>query len=166
MTVVGTAVKCAKIVHDAVQEGAIIVTGEAPKNDGGCFVKPLLLTGVTDGMKISREEIFAPIVSVLRFSDAYDVIRRANDTEMGLAAYVYTESMSTALWASDALEYGMVAVNTYSFTGPPLPFGGGKQSGLGREGSTMGIYEYLENKNVSFGGLASRPKTKEKEMAR
>ncbi len=153
MTVAGTVIKCAEMVRDAVQEGAVIVTGETSKNDGGYFVTPLLLTGVTDDMKISREEIFAPIVSVLRFNDVCDVIQRANDTEMGLAAYVYTASMSTALWASEALEYGMVAVNAYSFTGPPLPFGGWKQSGLGREGSTLGINEYLENKNVSFGGI-------------
>lgn len=167
MTVAGTAVKCAKIVRDAVQKGAIIVQGQTLQNNTGNFVAPLLLTGVTDDMDISREEVFAPIVSVLRFDEVDKVIKRANDTEMGLAAYVFTESMNTALWASDALEYGMVAVNTSSFTGPPLPFGGWKQSGLGREGSTLGIYEYLENKNVSFGGLTARPivRTKEKEMA-
>jgi len=98
--------------------------------------------------------MFAPVVSVLRFTETADVMSRANATEMGLAAYICTRSMNTALWASEALEYGMVAVNTASFTGPPLPFGGWKQSGLGREGSTLGIYEYLENKNVSFGNLA------------
>lgn len=165
MTVAGAAVKCAKLVHDAVQAGAKIVAGETPRNDGGYFVSPLLLTGITDDMEISREEVFAPIVSVLRFNDSDDVIQRANDTEMGLAAYIHTESMNTALWASDALEYGMVAVNASSFTGPPLPFGGWKQSGLGREGSTLGINEYLENKNVSFGGLQARPQVKDLEMA-
>ncbi len=131
-----------------------------------CAMNLWRLTGVTDDMEISREEIFTPILSVLRFSDTHDVIRRANDTEMGLAAYVFTDSMRTELWASDALEYGMVAVNAYSFTGPPLPFGGSKQSGLGREGSTLGIYEYLENKNISFGGLFEPSEIKELEIAK
>jgi len=165
MTVAGTAMKCTKIVRDAVQAGGLIVTGKAPQKDDGYFVAPLLLTGITDDMEISREEIFAPIVSVQRFSDTHDVIRRANDTEMGLAAYICTDSMKTALWVSEALEYGMVAVNASSFTGPPLPFGGWKQSGLGREGSTLGIYEYLENKNVSFGALYDFPETKKMELA-
>ncbi len=153
MTVANTPQNCARIVGDAVREGASIVSGEAPEADGTYFINPVMLTGVTDAMEIAREEMFAPVVPVLRFTDTADVLARANDTEMGLAAYICTQSMNTALWASEALEYGMVAVNTPSFTGPPLPFGGWKQSGLGREGSSLGIYEYLENKNVSFGGL-------------
>lgn len=155
MTVAATQAACAHNVDAALMAGAKINTGNAPVKDGTFFVTPVLLTNVTDDMDIARQEMFAPIVSVLRFSDARDVITRANNTEMGLAAYVYTQSMNTALWASNSLEYGMVAVNTASFTGPPLPFGGWKQSGLGREGSTLGINEYLENKNVSFGGLPS-----------
>lgn len=154
MTVSNTPQSCARIVADAVKQGATIVAGKAPEADGTYFVAPVMLTGVTDAMEIAREEMFAPVVSVLRFTETADVMSRANATEMGLAAYICTRSMNTALWASEALEYGMVAVNTASFTGPPLPFGGWKQSGLGREGSTLGIYEYLENKNVSFGNLA------------
>lgn len=165
MTVAGAAGKCAQMVRDAVKAGATVSAGNLPESGGGYYVPPLLLSGVTDEMQISREEIFAPIISVLRFGTKEDVIQRANDTEMGLAAYIFTESMKTALWASNLLEYGMVAVNAASFTGPPLPFGGWKQSGLGREGSTLGIYEYLENKNVSFGGLLPRHKTTDLEIA-
>lgn len=157
MTVAGTPEKCAEYVRDAVHAGATIVEGKILQSNTGYFVTPLLLTGITDDMDISRQEIFAPIVSVLRFNEVDEVIQRANDTEMGLAAYIFTASMNTALWASQSLEYGMVAVNAASFTGPPLPFGGWKQSGLGLEGSTLGIYEYLENKNVSFGGLQAHP---------
>lgn len=155
MTVAGVSASCVRILCDAVHSGATIVTGNLPQNDGSYFINPVLLTGITDDMEIARTEMFAPIVSVLSFSADQDVIARANNTEMGLAAYIYTQSMNTALWASDMLEYGMVAVNTPSFTGPPLPFGGWKQSGLGREGSALGLYEYLENKNVSFGGMPS-----------
>ncbi len=153
MTVAGTPANAVRVVADALQEGARIVAGKLPVDDGSFFIEPVMLTGVTDNMEVAKTEMFAPVVSILRFNNANDVITRANDTEMGLAAYIYTQSMNTALWASNLLEYGMVAVNTSSFTGPPLPFGGWKQSGLGREGSTLGIYEYLENKNVSFGGL-------------
>ena len=153
MTVAATPANCARVVEAALTAGAVIVAGKVPVNDGSYFVEPVMLTGVTDDMEVAKAEIFAPVVSILRFSSAEEVIARANDTEMGLAAYIYTQSMNTAFWASNVLEYGMVAVNTPSFTGPPLPFGGWKQSGLGREGSTLGIYEYLENKNVSFGGL-------------
>jgi len=155
MTVKGTPENCARIVADAVKAGAAIVTGKAPIADGSFYIEPVLLTGVRDDMEIAHEEMFAPIISILRFTDTEDVIKRANDTEMGLAAYVQTQSLNTAHYASNALEYGMVAVNTPSFTGPPLPFGGWKQSGLGREGSTLGIYEYIENKNVSIGGLSN-----------
>lgn len=155
MTVAGTSDTVVRCVQEALHKGARVAAGFAPNASGVHFIKPVMLTDVTDDMEIAGVEMFAPIVSVLRFRDANDVITRANNTEMGLAAYIYTRSMTTSLWASDALEYGMVAVNTPSFTGPPLPFGGWKQSGLGREGSTLGINEYLENKNVSFGGLSS-----------
>lgn len=153
MSVAGSVERCAQYVQAAIDTGASLVqTGAAP-HQCGYFVTPQLLSGVTDDMDICREEIFAPIVSVLRFATVDEVIQRANDTEMGLAAYIFTQSMTTALWASNHLEYGMVAVNAASFTGPPLPFGGWKQSGLGREGASLGLNEYLENKNVSFGGL-------------
>jgi len=155
MTVPTAVANMAKMVKDACANGAKIRTSCAIESSQGYFVAPTLLTGVQDDMNIAREEIFGPILPVLRFSDLNDVIGRANNTEMGLAAYVYTQSLATAQIASQALEFGMIAVNTPSFTGPPLPFGGIKQSGLGREGSSMGIYEYLENKSISYGGLST-----------
>jgi len=154
MTVPIAVEKQVDLVETACASGAKVVARAEMPGSPGYFVPPTLLTGVDDSMDIAREEIFGPLVPVLRFSDAQDVIARANNTEMGLAAYVYTQSLTIAQAASNMLEFGMVAVNTPSFTGPPLPFGGWKQSGLGREGSTLGIYEYLENKNVTYGGFS------------
>jgi len=154
MTVPGAVKKCRGLLQNATAQGAEIIAHSAPVPKEGYFVQPTLLCGVTDDMAIAREEIFAPLLGVLTFSDTHEVITRANATEMGLAAYVYTRSLARAQMVSQALAFGMVAVNTPGFTGPPLPFGGWKQSGLGREGGVTGIYEYLENKNVSYGGMS------------
>lgn len=154
MTVHATVKKCQRLLAGAVAGGAEVVTGATSAQDGSNFVTPTVLRGVDDKMDIAREEIFAPLVPVMKFIETEEVIARANATEMGLAAYIYTPSLARAQAASAALEFGMVAVNTPAFTGPPLPFGGWKQSGLGREGSISGIYEYLENKSISFGGFS------------
>lgn len=106
-------------------------------------------------MLIARDETFGPVAAVLPFESEEEVIGRANANEMGLAGYVYTDSLRRALRLSEQIECGMLGVNTASFTGPPIPFGGWKQSGLGREGSRHGLGEYMEFKYVCFGDLAN-----------
>ena len=104
-------------------------------------------------MAITQEETFGPVAAVLPFDDEAEVLTRANATEYGLAAYVYTNDLKRAARLSEHLEYGMVALNTPTFTGAPIPFGGWKQSGLGREGSKHGLAEYMALKYVCLGGL-------------
>jgi aspartate-semialdehyde dehydrogenase len=122
---------------------------------GANFVNPTLLINVTDKMAIARDETFGPVLAVLPFDAEDEAIARANASEMGLAAYVYSESLKRATQVSQLLEYGMVGINTTSFTGAPVPFGGWKQSGLGREGSRHGIAEFMQLKYTCIGGLAS-----------
>jgi succinate-semialdehyde dehydrogenase/glutarate-semialdehyde dehydrogenase/aspartate-semialdehyde dehydrogenase len=153
MTHGGIAANCSKQVDDAVARGARLVVGDGRLN--GNFVTPTLLAGVREEMLISREETFGPVAALLSFRDEEEVVARANATEMGLAAYLYTNDLRRALRLTEALQYGMVAVNTASFTGPPVPFGGWKQSGLGREGARQGLMEFTETKYVCFGDLAA-----------
>lgn len=153
MTRAAGALKCAEQVADAVRRGAQVAATRTLGALGANFVAPTLLTGVTDDMAIAREETFGPVLAVLAFDDEAEVIARANASEMGLAAYVYTESLGRATRTSQRLAYGMVGVNTASFTGPPIPFGGWKQSGLGREGSHQGTAEFLACKYTCIGGL-------------
>lgn len=155
MTRPSVAEKCRQQIAQAVSAGARLVTGGEANALGGNFVTPTVLADVTDGMLIAREETFGPVAAILPFDDEAEVIKRANASEMGLAAYVYTSDIGRAMRVSDRLDYGMVAVNTPKFTGAPIPFGGWKQSGLGREGSRHGIAEYLESKYVCFGNLAA-----------
>lgn len=155
MTRPSVAEKCRQQIAQAVSAGARLVTGGEANALGGNFVTPTVLCDVTDDMLIAREETFGPVAAILPFDDEAEVIKRANASEMGLAAYVYTSDIGRAMRVSDRLDYGMVAVNTPKFTGAPIPFGGWKQSGLGREGSRHGIAEYLESKYVCFGNLAA-----------
>jgi succinate-semialdehyde dehydrogenase len=147
--------KCRAHIADAVSKGARLLTGSIPGLEAGNFVAPALLVDVRHDMLITSEETFGPVAPVLRFVDEDDVRSAANASEMGLAAYVYTRDLKRAMRLSDALEYGMVGINTASFTGAPIPFGGWKQSGLGREGSRHGLQEFMELKYVCFGGLAA-----------
>jgi succinate-semialdehyde dehydrogenase/glutarate-semialdehyde dehydrogenase len=133
-------------VADAVSKGAIVAAGGQRHQLGGTFFQPTVLTGVTQAMRVAREETFGPVAPIFRFETEAEVIAAANDTEFGLAAYFYTETVRRAWRVAEALEYGMVGHNTGLISNEVAPFGGIKQSGLGREGSHYGIEEYLEVK--------------------
>ncbi|HET8791814.1 MAG TPA: aldehyde dehydrogenase family protein, partial [Modicisalibacter sp.] len=147
--------KAAGIVDDALSKGATLVHGDQSMAPGPNFFMPTLVTGVTGQMKIWREENFAPVAGITKFSSDDEAIELANDTEYGLAAYVFTHDIRRIWKMLRALQNGMVSVNTVKMTGPPIPFGGVKQSGLGREGGTSGIDEYLDTKYYCLGGLGS-----------
>ncbi len=120
---------------------------------GGTFFEPTVLTGVTAAMKIFREETFGPVAPLIRFKTDAEVIELANRTEYGLASYFYSRDIGRIWRVAEALEYGMVGVNTGLITTEVAPFGGVKQSGLGREGSMYGIDEFVEVKYICFGGI-------------
>lgn len=155
MTTRAVADRCRSQIDDAHIKGARLVTGGSECTGRATFVHPTVLADVTDTMRIAWEETFGPVAAILSFETEDEVVQRANATEMGLAAYVYTNDLRRTLRISEALEYGMVGVNTAAFTGPPLPFGGWKQSGLGREGSGDGLREFMERKAICFGDLAA-----------
>ncbi len=140
-------------IADAVAKGAKIATGGQRSKAGALFFEPTILTGVTASMKVAREETFGPVAPLFAFDTVDDVIAQANDTEFGLAAYFYARDLSRVWQVAEALEYGMVGVNTGLISTETAPFGGVKQSGLGREGSHYGIEDYLEVKYVCIGGV-------------
>lgn len=141
-------------VTDARDKGArVVIGGERLTNDSldkGCFYAPTVLANVTVDMLIYREETFGPVAPVIVFDDADDVIAMANDTNYGLAAYVYTQSLKTAMHAFEALQFGIIGINDINPTSAAAPFGGMKESGLGREGAREGLMEYLETKLGGF----------------
>jgi len=145
--------KVAHHVRDALEKGAKAEVGGKPHALGGRYFEPTVLSGVTSEMLCMREETFGPVAPVVRFSDEADVIGLANNTEYGLAAYFYSRDVHRIFRVAEALEYGMVGVNTGSISNEIAPFGGVKQSGLGREGSVYGIDEFLEVKYVCIGGF-------------
>jgi len=140
-------------VADATTHGAKAMVGGKRHALGGTFYEPTVLTGVTVDMKIFREETFGPVAPLIRFSTDAEVIELANRTEFGLASYFYARDIGRIWRVAEALEYGMVGVNTGLITTEVAPFGGVKQSGVGREGSKYGIDEYLEIKYICIGGL-------------
>jgi succinate-semialdehyde dehydrogenase/glutarate-semialdehyde dehydrogenase len=140
-------------IGDALEKGARLVTGGQRHALGGSFFEPTVLTGVTAGMKVASEETFGPLAPLFRFSTEDEVIAHANDTEFGLASYFYARDIGRVMRVSEELEYGMVGVNTAAIANEMAPFGGVKQSGLGREGSKYGIEDYLEIKYVCLGGV-------------
>lgn len=147
--------KVAGLVDDAVARGAHSISGGTRLTSGdlrnGHFFAPTVLTGMTVDMRAANEEVFGPVASLFRFDDADEAIARANDVPYGLAAYVFTESMSRAIRAGEALETGMVGINEIRIGAAEAPFGGVKQSGIGREGGREGMDEYLETKLLAIG---------------
>ena len=140
--------KVADHLADAKAKGGIVLTGDHDAVEGGTFVTPTIVTGVTQEMKVASEETFGPLAPLFKFDDVDDVIAMANDTIFGLAAYFYAKDLSRVTKVAEALEYGIVGVNTGIISTEVAPFGGIKQSGLGREGSHHGIEEYLEMKYI------------------
>jgi succinate-semialdehyde dehydrogenase/glutarate-semialdehyde dehydrogenase len=142
-------------VADAVAQGAQVACGGRRHALGGNFYEPTVLTGVTPGMRVAREETFGPVAPLFRFRDEAEAIALANATESGLAAYFYTRDLARSWRVQEALEYGLVGLNTGLMSTEVAPFGGVKESGLGREGSRHGIDEYTELKYVCVGGLST-----------
>ncbi|WP_374690640.1 NAD-dependent succinate-semialdehyde dehydrogenase [Accumulibacter sp.] len=140
-------------VADALAHGARVVTGGRRHARGGTFFEPTVLADVTPAMRVACEETFGPVAPVFRFSDEAQAVAMANDTESGLAAYFYSRDVARCLRVGEALEYGMVGINTGLISNEAAPFGGVKQSGIGREGSKHGIDEYLEIKYLCFSAV-------------
>src|SRR5580765_4839419 len=138
-------------VADARAKGARITLGGKPHALGGTFYEPTIVTGATSDMKFAREETFGPVAPLFRFRDEAEALRMANDTEFGLASYLYTRDLARAWRCTEALEYGIVGLNTGLISTEVAPFGGVKQSGFGREGSHHGILDYTELKYLCIG---------------
>jgi succinate-semialdehyde dehydrogenase/glutarate-semialdehyde dehydrogenase len=141
-------------IEDAVAKGGIIVAGGKRHEKGGTMFEPTVIANATIEMKVAKEETFGPLAPVFKFSSEEEAITMANDTEFGLASYFYTNDISRVWRVSEALEYGMVGVNEGVISNEVAPFGGVKESGLGREGSHYGIDDFLELKYICIGGLS------------
>ncbi|GAB2187656.1 NAD-dependent succinate-semialdehyde dehydrogenase [Roseibium sp. LAB1] len=140
-------------VADALSKGAQVLTGGNRHELGGTFFQPTVMTGITREMKVASEETFGPVAPLFRFDTVDDVIEQANDTIFGLASYFYARDLSRVWRVAEALEYGMVGINTGLISTEVAPFGGVKQSGLGREGSKYGTDDFTEMKYLCFGGI-------------
>lgn len=140
-------------IADALEKGAVLSYGGTPDENGPLFFTPTVLTGMTPDMLASAEETFGPVAGLFRFKTEDDVIRLANDTKFGLASYFFTSNLGQAFRVAEALEYGMVAVNESLLSYEGAPFGGVKESGMGREGSKYGIEDFLNIKYLLVGGI-------------
>jgi len=140
-------------ISDALSHGARVVTGGKRHALGGTFFELTVLAEVTPGMMVAREETFGPVAPLFRFKTEQEAIRMANDTEFGLAAYFYSQDISRVWRVAEAIEYGIVGINTGLISTTVAPFGGMKESGIGREGSKYGIEEFLEVKYLCIGGI-------------
>jgi succinate-semialdehyde dehydrogenase/glutarate-semialdehyde dehydrogenase len=138
-------------VADALSKGATVVAGGERSPLGGTYFTPTVLSGVTADMKIASEETFGPLAGVIRFTDEAEAIAQANDSEFGLASYFYSRDLSRVWRVAEALEAGIVGINTGLISTEVAPFGGVKQSGLGREGSSHGLDDYMEIKYLCMG---------------
>jgi succinate-semialdehyde dehydrogenase/glutarate-semialdehyde dehydrogenase len=141
-----------QLVTDAVHEGAEVLCGGSAPDGPGHFYSPTVLLGVPAGARINSEEIFGPVAPITTFTSDAEAIALANATEYGLASYVYTRDLSRTIALAEALEFGMVGVNTGLISNPAAPFGGVKASGFGREGGFEGIDEYLDTTYVALPG--------------
>jgi succinate-semialdehyde dehydrogenase/glutarate-semialdehyde dehydrogenase len=141
--------KVEELVADAIGKGATALVGGGRRDGAGYFFDPTVLGGVTPDARVLKEEIFGPVAPVASFPSEEDAVAAANDTEYGLVAYVYTRDLKRALRVCEALETGMVGLNQGMVSNAGAPFGGVKQSGVGREGGSEGIAEYLETKYVA-----------------
>ncbi|RQR42777.1 NADP-dependent succinate-semialdehyde dehydrogenase I [Burkholderia sp. Bp8992] len=146
--------KVVEHVDDAISKGARVVVGGTRHQKGGNYYEPTILADVTPSMRIFREETFGPVAPIFRFSTDDEAIALANDTEFGLASYFYSRDIGRVLKVAEALEYGIVGINEGLISTEVAPFGGVKESGLGREGSKYGIEDYLELKYLCVGGIA------------
>ena len=142
-----------ELLEKAKGEGAEILTGGNAINDKGYFIQPSVVGNLTQASTLARNEIFGPVLPLFSFDDFDDAIAKANDTEYGLAAYVFTNNLKTAMQASEQLHFGMVGINEWTPHGTELPFGGWNYSGQGHESGSDGLYEYMEKKLVSIGGI-------------
>ena len=140
-------------VSDALAKGARVLEGGERAEQGGTFYRPTVLADVTTDMKVAREETFGPVAPLFRFEDEAEAVAMANDTEFGLASYFYSKDLARVWRVAEALESGMVGINTGLISTEVAPFGGIKQSGLGREGSRHGVEDYLELKYLCMGGI-------------
>ncbi|MDD5392150.1 MAG: NADP-dependent succinate-semialdehyde dehydrogenase [Thiothrix sp.] len=145
--------KVEALVADAVSAGAMVVGGGRRHELGGTFYQPTVLTNVLPTMRVAKEEIFGPVAPLFKFKDEAEAIQMANDTEYGLASYFYARDIGRVWRVAEALEYGMVGINTGIVSTEVAPFGGVKSSGLGREGSKYGLDEYMELKYLNMGGI-------------
>ncbi len=143
--------KVVELVADATAAGAKVLTGGSTVDGPGHFYPPTVLTDVPRDARMGREEIFGPVAPISVFDTEDEVIAAANDTEFGLVSYVFTTNINRALRVSERLEAGMIGLNTGLVSNPAAPFGGVKQSGVGREGGRIGIEEFLEVKYVAVG---------------
>jgi succinate-semialdehyde dehydrogenase/glutarate-semialdehyde dehydrogenase len=141
--------KVSQLVNDAVEKGAKILTGGSIPEGPGYFYPPTVIDNVPDAAKIVREEIFGPVASLQTFEAEQELIDKANSTEYGLVAYLYTRDFSRGMRVAEKLDFGMVGINRGVVSDPAAPFGGTKQSGLGREGAHEGMLEYLEAQYIS-----------------
>jgi len=140
--------KILSYVESGKKDGAELLTGGARFGDKGFFVEPTIFSGVTDDMEIAKDEIFGPVMSIMKFGSIDEVVKRANDSNYGLAAGLVTKSLDTALHMSAALRVGTLYVNCFDVFTESTPFGGYKDSGIGREVGHLALNNYLETKNV------------------
>ena len=145
--------KVEALLNDALEKGAQLVCGGKRHALGGTFFEPTIVTGVTPAMRVAREEIFGPVAPLFRFHTEEEAIRMANDTEFGLAAYFYARDIARVWRVAEGLEYGIVGINEGIISTEVAPFGGVKESGIGREGSRYGIEDFVEIKYLCMGGI-------------
>jgi succinate-semialdehyde dehydrogenase/glutarate-semialdehyde dehydrogenase len=145
--------KMEELLADALAKGGTLVTGGARHARGGLFFQPTVVSGATEAMRVTREEIFGPVAPVYRFDTEEEVIAMANDTEYGLAAYAYTRDMARMFRLQERMNYGLLGINEVAIVTPEAPFGGVKESGMGREGGRQGIEDYLDLKYTCIGGV-------------